>query len=77
MSAAQQSLSELRRQLVRGDLTVEQFRQQVRESVTTDEKDDLWVRWAEQGLMDDAIEQEGYTSLKGPLVREVNPDGQR
>jgi predicted kinase len=77
MSATEPSLRELRRQLAAGEITTEQFRQRLSESVQTDEKDDLWARWAGQGLMNDAIEQTGYTSLRGNLVREVNPDGQR
>jgi len=75
MSASEPTLTELRRRLAQGDLTVDEFRQRLSESIQADEKDDLWARWAEQGLMDDAIEQEGFTSLRGPLVREVSPDG--
>jgi len=77
MSATAPSLSELRRQLTAGEITTDEFRQRLSESVQSDEKDDLWARWAGQGLMNDAIEQEGFTSLKGATVREVNPDGQR
>jgi hypothetical protein len=37
--------------------------------------DRLWAKYADQGLLDEGIDQEGFTSFRGGFVEEVNPDG--
>jgi len=39
------------------------------------ELDRLWATYADQGLLDEGIDQEGFTSFAGAGVEEVTPDG--
>jgi hypothetical protein len=38
------------------------------------ELDRLWAKYADQGLLDEGIDQEGFTSFQGATVREVRPE---
>lgn len=39
------------------------------------ELDRLWAKYADQGLLDEGIDQEGFTSFAGGRVEEIVPDG--
>jgi hypothetical protein len=75
MVDGERSLEDLRRLLLSGEIDRDEFLEAVNESDETAGRDDLWARWASQGLMDDPIRQRGYLSLKGGVPRQVEGDG--
>lgn len=77
MSQSETTVDDLKQQFLRGDLDADELRQRLRELDTETDRDELWTRWAGQGVFDAPIDQEGYTSFKGARVREVDGDGER
>jgi len=75
MSGSQPTFRELRERFTAGEITAEQFRDRLTEVPADTDKDELWLRWADQGLFDGPITQEGFTSLAGPGAEEVDRDG--
>lgn len=58
------SIAELRRQFVEGEISSEELRDRLTELPQDTEKDELWVRWSGQGLFDQPIDRDGWTSFK-------------
>jgi len=77
MSASDPTVTELRGMLLRGDITADELVDRLTDIEDTPPRDQLWARWADQGLFDDPITQEGFTSFKGNRVQEVDTDGER
>jgi len=75
MSTSQPSFEELRAQLRRGEIDRATFARQVQQLDEDRALDALWARWAEQGLFDDPVAQDGFTSIRKGVVREVDGDG--
>lgn len=74
MSASATSLSDLRQAFLRGDVTPAELREELQQLDADTDREELWLRWAGQGLFDEPIDQRGFTSFKGARVREVDPD---
>lgn len=77
MSVSGETLESLRDRFLAGEIDRDEFLDRVSDVDTTEGRDELWARWAEQGLFDGPIEQDGYTSFAGNRVEEVDRDGQR
>lgn len=77
MSTAGDDLSELRQAFLRGDLTADELREQVADLGPGADREQLWLRWADQGLFEEPVTQEGFTSLAGNRRRHVDVDGER
>lgn len=75
MSAGEDTFEEIRTAFVRGRIDSAELRDRLRALDEDTDREELWARWAEQGLFDDPIDQEGYVSFEGGQRREVDPDG--
>jgi hypothetical protein len=77
MSASTDTVADLRDAFLAGEIDREEFLDRVGRVAPEEDRDGLWATWAAQGLFDEPIEQEGWTSFAGNRVREVFPDGER
>jgi len=75
MSATELTLDALKARLLTGDLDPDEFRDIVTSRDDLDDRLALWVRFADQGTFEDAIEQSGFTSFEGGIPEEVDIDG--
>jgi hypothetical protein len=75
MSVSDDDIAELRRRFRDGDIGADELIAALQELDQDTDRDELWARWASQGLFDEAIEQEGYTSLRGGIPEQVDGDG--
>jgi len=70
MSAEKPTVADLRRQFNAGEIDADELRERLTELPEQTDRDELFVRWSEQGVLDQPIEQEGWTSFKGGRPRE-------
>jgi hypothetical protein len=75
MSATDDEITRLRRRFRDGELDLDELVDKLQQLDQDTERDELWARWASQGLFDEGIEQEGYTSFRGGFPTEVDTDG--
>lgn len=77
MSTADETFEDLREAFLAGNIDAADLRGRLTGLAKETEREELWVRWAEQGLFDGPIDKRGFTSFKGARVREVDVDGER
>lgn len=70
MSASEPTFDELRRMFTRGEIDADELRERLTDLPETTDRDELWARWSEQGVFDEPIEDEGWTSFKNGQPRE-------
>jgi hypothetical protein len=70
-----ETIAEVRAAFTRGEIPVDGLRDALDSTDEDSQKDELWVRWAEQGLFDDPIEQEGFLAFPNGVPTEVDGDG--
>lgn len=75
MSANEQTVADLRERFVNGEIDPDELREQLRALDQETDREELWARWAEQGLFDDPIGQEGYLSFAGGDPKIITDDG--
>lgn len=69
------SVADVRAAFARGELDPQELEDALASTDEETDRDELWARWASQGLFDEPVEQEGYTSFKSGIPREVEGDG--
>jgi len=64
MADSDDSIAELRRQFLEGEIDGSELRDRLTELPQDTQRDELWARWSEQGLFDEPLDQDGWTSWK-------------
>jgi len=77
MSGTEPSPDELFDRFRAGEFDVSELVDRLEALEADTDREELWARWAEQGLFNGPIEQDGYTSFDGKSPREVDGDGER
>jgi len=73
MSASE--VAEIRRLLSEGEIDAQEVRERFAELNEETDRDELWAKFAGQGLYDEPIRQDGYVSTRGNLRQKVDEDG--
>jgi len=69
------AVAEIRRLLSAGEITAEEARDRLASLDEQTDRDELWAKFAGQGLYDEPIRQDGYVSTRGNLRQKVKEDG--
>jgi len=69
------AVTEIRRLLSEGEITAGEARDRLASLDGQTDRDELWSKFAGQGLYDDPIRQDGFTSKRGNRVETVGDDG--
>jgi hypothetical protein len=75
MSTTEQTVADLREQFLNGEIGPDELRERLRDLDEETDREELWARWASQGLFDDPIAQEGYLSLADGDPEYITDDG--
>jgi hypothetical protein len=69
------AIREIRRLLKEREIDAAEARDRLSDLSADTSKDELWTQFAEQGLYDEAIRQDGYVSFRGNTVQRRGEDG--
>lgn len=75
MSAGETERRELIRRFLDDEIDVDELQDQLDALGPDVDRDELWARWAEQGLFDGPIEQDEWVSRRNGQYRVVRDDG--
>lgn len=75
MSGAADTRADLIRRFRDGEISSVELQDRLESEADVDDLDALWARWSGQGLFDEPVRQEGYTSVTQTLIEEIRDDG--